>query len=198
MPSPLSSVPSGRIVLTGEDAHLLGDAAVVACPLLGLFCSVSCPGEIILGAYDLASALRDAGIPVAGGFHSPVERECLRLLLRGTQPLVICPARGLAGMRLPVEWQEPLLAGRLGLLAPLPDGVHRASAETAARRNAFVAQVCSRLLVLHAAPGGRLERFCADVLSTGKRVYTLASEHNAPIIALGAVAITSKDAASLG
>jgi hypothetical protein len=35
---------------------------------------VPCPGEIILGAYDLAVALRDAGIAVAGGFHASMEQ----------------------------------------------------------------------------------------------------------------------------
>jgi predicted AAA+ superfamily ATPase len=40
-----------------------------------------------------ALALREAGIPVIGGFHAPMEKECLDLLLRGTQPVVICPAR---------------------------------------------------------------------------------------------------------
>ena len=59
---------------------------------LALFCSVKCPGNLILQTYDLARALRDAGIAVIGGFHSPMEKECLELLLRGRQPVVICPA----------------------------------------------------------------------------------------------------------
>ena len=63
--------------------------------LLGLFCSTKCPGDAILQTYDLVRALRDAGVAVIGGFHSPMEKECLDLLLRGNQPIVICPA-GLA------------------------------------------------------------------------------------------------------
>jgi hypothetical protein len=36
------------------------------------------------------------GVPVIGGFLSPMEQECLALLLRGTQPIIICPAQGMS------------------------------------------------------------------------------------------------------
>src|SRR5438105_10760417 len=62
---------------------------------VALFCSVSCPGNLIVQTYDLAVALRLAGVTVIGGFHSPMEKECLSVLLRGTQPVIVCPARGI-------------------------------------------------------------------------------------------------------
>lgn len=197
MPPPDSSIPSGRVFLAGTDAHLIGALAVVTRPLLGLFCSVACPGEVILGAYDLANALRDAGIAVVGGFHSPVEHECLRLLLRGTQPLVIAPARSLAGMRIPIEWQEPLASRRLALIAPVGQTADRATADLAARRNAFVARLASRLLILHATPGGRVEALTREALAGGKPIYTVASVHNAHLVALGAQPITAQDMSAL-
>ena len=80
---------------------VLGDLAFLRRDKLGLFCSVKCPGDLILRAYDYAKRLRDDGVAVIGGFHSPVEQECLRILLRGTQPVIICPARSLGEMRLP-------------------------------------------------------------------------------------------------
>ncbi len=61
-------------------------------PLTAFFCSARCAGDLILKTYDLARSMRDAGVAVIGGFQIPMERECLRLLLRGTQPVVICPA----------------------------------------------------------------------------------------------------------
>lgn len=62
---------------------------------VGLFCSVRCPGKAILGAYDAAQKLRDAGVTVISGFHSPVDKECLRILLRGNQPVILCLARAM-------------------------------------------------------------------------------------------------------
>src|SRR5690348_12573481 len=97
-----------------------GDLAILQRPALALFCSIACPGDVILQTYDLARDLRDAGVTVAGGFHAPMERECLHLLLRGTQPIVVCPAR---------EWRAPLAEGRLLLLSPFGEGSRRATAE---------------------------------------------------------------------
>jgi len=52
-------------------------------------------------------------VTVISGFHSLVEQECLAVLLRGPQPVIVCPARGLARMRLKREYKEPMVAGRL-------------------------------------------------------------------------------------
>ena len=57
----------------------IGNLEILQTRLVGFFCSTRCPGEVILRTYDLARALRDAGIPVIGGFHSPMEKECLDL-----------------------------------------------------------------------------------------------------------------------
>src|SRR5436190_24382197 len=90
-----------------------GNLDLLRQPALALFCSIRCPGRLILRTYDLAVALREAGVPVISGFHSPMERECFALLLRGRQPLIACPARSIEGMRLPAEWRQPVEAGRL-------------------------------------------------------------------------------------
>lgn len=59
---------------------------------MGLICSVQCPGSIVIKTFDAVRELRDSGIVVAGGFHSPMEKECLDFLLRGEQPVIVCPA----------------------------------------------------------------------------------------------------------
>jgi len=56
--------------------------------------------------------------PVISGFHSPIEQECLRILLRGAQPIVICPARTLDAMRIPTECRAAFAAGRVLFLSP--------------------------------------------------------------------------------
>jgi len=67
---------------------------------LAFFCSVKCPGHLVLKVYDLSQSLKQARATVIGGFHSPIERECLAILLRGKQPIIICPARSIKGMRM--------------------------------------------------------------------------------------------------
>ncbi|MCK5231502.1 MAG: hypothetical protein KAR13_14610, partial [Desulfobulbaceae bacterium] len=70
-------------------------------PRTALFCSRNCPGSLILPAFDHVSALRDTGRTVISGFHSHMEQECFNLLLRGTQSIIICPARAIHNMRTP-------------------------------------------------------------------------------------------------
>jgi hypothetical protein len=80
--------------------------------------SVRCPGDAILDAYDSARKLRDEGVTCVSGFHSPVEKECLRILLRGKQPVIVCLARAFGKIPLPSDWRRALESGRLFLLSP--------------------------------------------------------------------------------
>jgi predicted Rossmann fold nucleotide-binding protein DprA/Smf involved in DNA uptake len=162
------------MALLGDDAperiYTIGNLDILSQPLLGLFCSSKCPGKVILQTYDAISALRDAGVVVISGFHSPIERECLRLLLRGTQPIVICPARSIERMSIPTEWQAALTAGRLLILSPFEAKHRRVTAETAQCRNRFAAALAARILIPHAAPGGKTEAFAREAAGWGKRV----------------------------
>ena len=173
-----------------ERLWAIGDLGILARPLLGLFCSKRCPGEIILLAYDIARALRDAGVPVIGGFHSPMEKECLELLLRGTPPLVVCPARGIEGMRVPAAWRKPIDERRLLIVSPFGPRRRRMDAPLAERRNRFVTALAASLLVLHAAPKSRLERLCSAVLDAGGTVYAPDAPPNAGLASMGAHLVT--------
>lgn len=176
-----------------EEVTSLGNPDILANHLLALFCSVRCPGDLILKTYDLARSLRDQGYAVVGGFHSPMEKECLRLLLRGAQPVVVCHARSLEGMRIPKDWRIALADGRMLLLSPFADKHRRVTAKLAAARNMFVATLAESVFIAYAEPGGKTEQFCREVVSSGKQVLTFESGENANLIALGARAIKSND-----
>ena len=135
----------------------LGNLNLLALPKTAIFCSTRCPGDAILRAYDQAAKWRDAGRCVISGFHSPVEKECLRILLRGLQPIIICPARSLP-KRAPAEWQKPLANGRLLILSCFSTEEGRPTKELAARRNEFVAALADEVWFAHITPGGQMER----------------------------------------
>ncbi len=134
----------------------IGKLEILAERKVGLFCSIRCPGDAILAAYDAAQKLRDEGIAVISGFHSPVEKECLRILLQGKQPIIISLARSLGRLRLPAEWRQALASGRLLLLSRFEKS-RRADKNTAHRRNELVAALSDEVLIIHAEPGGRIE-----------------------------------------
>ena len=175
--------------LPSEAAHV-GNLRLLDEPLTALFCSQRCPGDLILKTYDLSRSMRDEGVPAIGGFQTPMEQECLRLLLRGAQPVVVCPARGVEGMRIPREWRAALGEGRMLALSPFPSGQRRPTAALAARRNEFVAALAARVFIAHAAPGGRTEAFARTLADAGKPILTLDSPANANLLALGAQAVS--------
>ena len=90
------SWPRGHDGLTpGESVTVVGDVHILRQPKVALFCSVKCPGKLILETYDLAKRFRNEGVLVISGFHSPMEQECLRILLRSPHPAIWCFARGM-------------------------------------------------------------------------------------------------------
>ena len=136
----------------------IGSPEILGEKKVGLFCSVRCPGDAILGAYDGARKLRDEGVTVVSGFHSPVEKECLRILLRGKQPIIICLARALEKIRLPADWRSAVETGRLLLVSPFEKRPRRPTIDSAQRRNEIVAALSDEVLIIHAELGGSIER----------------------------------------
>ena len=119
----------------------IGNIDILNRKLLGFFCSVKCPGDIILKTYDLARSFRDAGIPLISGFHSPIEKDVFDLLLSGSQPLVVCPARNIENMRIPNAWKEAINNGRLLVLSPFEKKHKRITASLSEQRNRIVAML---------------------------------------------------------
>lgn len=165
---------------------LLGDPGLLKLPSLGLFCSVKCPGAVILKTYDAMQWLKLQERVIAGGFHSPMERTCLDILLRGRAKLILCPARGMERLRLRPEWRDPLAGNRMAIVSPFDDGVRRSTVQLASARNRFVAALAGSLLIPFAARKSRTERFAAEMLSEGKPVYTFSCPESRLLVDLGA------------
>jgi hypothetical protein len=115
------------------------------------------------------------------------------LLLRGDHPVVICPTRGIEGMRLPPEWREPVKQDRLLVASPFPAHEWRKTKELGEQRNEFVIHQTARVLVTYAKPGGATERACHLALAAGKPVYTTAHQATAHLVAAGAIALLIAD-----
>jgi predicted Rossmann fold nucleotide-binding protein DprA/Smf involved in DNA uptake len=164
---------------------VIGNLDILKTRLIGFFCSTKCPGSVIVHIYDLARALRDLGISVISGFHAPMERECLDLLLRGRQPVVLCPARNIQQMRLPAAWRTPIAEGRMLVLSPFGAPHRRPTAELAEQRNLFVSSLADPVVIAHANSGSKIDRLYTGIMASGKRVYTLDLPENADLMHRG-------------
>ena len=136
----------------------MGNIRLLANRKIALFCSARTPGGAILRAHDAARRLRDEGTTVISGFHSPLERECLRILLRGKQPIIICPARAIEAMRIPKDLRAAFDSGRVLILSPFTGQPKRITKDSALRRNEVAAALADDAYIAHVAPGGGTAR----------------------------------------
>lgn len=173
--------------------NLLGEPHVLQCVRLGLICSVSCPGSVVIKTYDAIRELRDAGVVVAGGFHSPMEQECLDFLLRGKQSVVLSPACAMESLSLEPRQEEAVARGCLSVVSIFGSEHATVTSAQALRRNEFVAVLAGTVLVVHAAPGGKAETAAVRAIARGQEVLTFDDDENLRLIALGAKPLCLQD-----
>ena len=165
------SYPDRLVVRLGAEAPkriaVVGSATALSAPMTAFLCSKETPGATILKAFDQAAAWRDAVRCVISGFHSPLEQQCLDILLRGKQPIVMALARGLGNLRLPAAQRKALDDGRLTIISPFPETEKRATADLARQRNRFVAAVADEVVFAYTTPGGSLSRLAEELAGWG-------------------------------
>jgi hypothetical protein len=190
MPTP-STTPGFQAAahaFAGRSLSVIGDASALEHRLTAFLCSRRTPPGVVVAAHDWARAARDAGVPVISGFQSPLERDALRFLLRGRQPVVVCMARRLSGTRVPHPWRTALEERRLLIVADAAAPV-RTSARSAELRNRLVCHLAGRVLIAHATPGGRLAGLVAELVRGGRPLFTFDDPGNADLRMAGARSI---------
>lgn len=124
----------------------LGNVALLDVPhKLTLLVSRRCDGETVLAAYDRVSAASDGETVVVSGFHSPVEADCLKILLRSPDSRVIMVlARYLSeAFLVDASWRTALDQGRMLILSAFPVRQKRPDRAACERRNGQVRAICA-------------------------------------------------------
>jgi predicted Rossmann fold nucleotide-binding protein DprA/Smf involved in DNA uptake len=140
----------------------VGNAALLDEPLLGLIASRECPGHVFLETLDLVPAWVKAGRVIVSGFHSPLEQQVLRSLLRRNGRAVKVLARGMTEYRPLPEERDPLAAGRILIITACPPVVRRITRETALTRNRLVLALASEVVAPHVADASPLAALMAE------------------------------------
>lgn len=162
----------GRLIRRlGADAptkiSIIGAPTQLSSAMTAFLCSKETPGASILKAFDQAAAWRDSVRCVISGFHSPLEQQCLDILLRGKQPVVMALARGIGALRLPAAQKKALDDGRLTIVSPFAATEKRVSADLARQRNRFVAALADEVVLAFITPGGSLSRLAEEITAWG-------------------------------
>lgn len=174
-----------------HSVHGVGDKDLVTLEWTAFFCSVRCPGDLVLKSYDLAYRLCAEGVPVISGFHSPVEQEVLRVLLSSDVPVCMVPARKLPS-RFSSEIKRAISDGRFLVISPFDDTVSRASRGSAVTRNRFVADVAKEILVGYSGQDSKTSALVENFLQENKPVYTFDHPEHRMLFPLGAELISAR------
>lgn len=134
----------------------VGNVALLDEPLLGLISSRECPGHVLLETLDRVPEWVKAGRVIVSGFHSPLEQQVLRSLLRRNGRAVKVLARGMTDYRPTPEEREPLTSGRMLVVSPFAPSVTRTTRATALARNRLVLTLAAEIVVPHVAVGSPL------------------------------------------
>jgi len=167
-----------------QELNSIGKFELKSVRWTAFFCSVRCPGDIILKSYDLAQKWRVEGQAVIGGFHSPVEKEVLKIMLHSTAQVCIVLARGLP-KRIPAEFRKPIDEGRLILVSFFDVRIKRATAESAMSRNSVIATLAEKVFVAYAAPGSKTESLCREISKLNKPCLTFSSPYTDNLLGMG-------------
>jgi hypothetical protein len=144
----------------------MGAAGLLQGPLTEFFASRQCPGAAVLAATGWALHQARERRAVVGGFHSPLERSVLRLLMEAGGSAVVVLARPVSGASLDSAWHGAIDAGRMAVVSRTVR-LQRLAEQAANDRNDIAARLAGRIIVGHASPGGTLARLCIRWMADG-------------------------------
>lgn len=153
-----------------ENFFTYGNTEILKQRKTAFLCSRQCPANIILKTYDWAIEQREQGKCVISGFHSRIEKDVLRFLIKGEQPIIIALARGMK-KRWEPEIRKAVSQKRLLVITPFAQSVTWITRKTAFERNRFMARLAHEIFIPHASPGGNLEKLVREI--SGEKITTI-------------------------
>jgi predicted Rossmann fold nucleotide-binding protein DprA/Smf involved in DNA uptake len=142
----------------------IGNTDLLTLPKIAFLCSRQVPASVVLKCYDWAIEQREKGVCVISGFHSQIEKDVFRYLLKGKQPIILALARGLKEKWDP-EFKKQVEQGRLLIVSPFDKGVKRVTEQTADVRNRMMIELADSITIGYTSKGGNLEKLLNKVSS---------------------------------
>ncbi len=165
-----------------------GEQRILNNRLLGIISSRNGDADLAAKSAGLLrqlASLKD--VSFIGGWHSPLEKEALRILLGGSAQIVVCVAKSLNRFIPPAEINNQLRQGHALLLTHCSPKAKRVSREASLRCNQLVMGLAKTLLVLSAPEGGSSLKLARAALNYGKPVLTLEDRVNKELLGCGAL-----------
>ena len=139
--------------------HSIGNIELLKLEKVAFLCSRKFPDEVALRSHHWADEQREKGNCVISGYHSPIEKDVLRRLLKGTQPIIVAMAMGLK--KVDAEWNDPIVSGRLLVISRYAESVSHPCESKCYQRNRLMMELADTIVIAHASEGGNLARLCS-------------------------------------
>jgi predicted Rossmann fold nucleotide-binding protein DprA/Smf involved in DNA uptake len=142
----------------------VGETSLIGKPLLGLIASRECPGNVLLATLERVPQWVKAGRVIVSGFHSPLEQQVLRSLLRrnGHAIKVLARCFSPSGYRLAKEEQDAFANGRLLIISAFGADTPRVTRLSAIKRNELVIALSSEIIAPFISKGSPLEKLLSQ------------------------------------
>jgi predicted Rossmann fold nucleotide-binding protein DprA/Smf involved in DNA uptake len=168
----------------------LGNTSLLARPLVGIISARATESNLILSTAELLRQLVGLEKSFIGGWHSPLEKEVLKILLPESPRTIICLAKSVNRFGFFQELKTLLNQDRLLLLTHCSPKAKRINRDASIRRNHLVAGLAKVLLVLAAPEGSATFKLARSVIELGKPVFAPENPANGVLLASGAFPAT--------
>ena len=141
-----------------KDVFFTGNLDIIKkYPVIGVLASGKAPGPVVWESYQFFYALRDAGVTIAGGWHSPLEKGILDALIEGNVNVAFFAAKGLKARGFQQKFKLLDRKSRGLMISPFPDNVTKINSTEGPRlRNELLAAISDILLIPYIKPRGKL------------------------------------------
>jgi len=142
----------------------IGNVALLTEPLLGLIASRQCPGHVLLQTLELAAQWAHSQQVVLSGFHSPLEQQVLRSMLRrkGRVVRVLSRSFGAEGYQPDASEQAAFEEGRMAVISAFGADTPRTTRQSALDHNRCVLTLARKIVVPFVALSSPLAALMAE------------------------------------
>jgi predicted Rossmann fold nucleotide-binding protein DprA/Smf involved in DNA uptake len=165
-----------------------GDRSILNRRLIGIISSREADSDVARKSAELLqqlTALQE--VAFIGGWHSPLEKEALRIVSGNSAQIVFCVAKSLQRFTLPLEIENLVRQGQALLLTHCSPKAKRISREASLRCNQLVMGLARALIILSAPDGSSSLELAKAALHYGKLVLALEHCLNEKLLESGAL-----------
>lgn len=171
-----------------------GERPILSRTLIGIISSRQIDSDLAAKSAELLQQLTSLKeVAFISGWHSPLEKEALRVLSGNSAQIIFCVAKSLERFTPPVEIENRLMQGQALLLTHCSPKAKRISREASLRCNQLVVALARALLILSAPQGSASLELAKASLDNGKPVLTIDHPMNKELLILGALPVTAEN-----